>query len=577
MASSGSFNTSDYEGRYLMFLWSVQSQSVVTNQTKISWQLVGAGSAESSYYKAGNFKVVIDGSTVYSSTTRINLYSGTVVASGTYTLTHDSSGNKSFTASAQAGIYTYAVNCTGSDSFTLPQIARTSTINSVTGSKISDTYSVSYTEYATSFTNNLLISLSGGSTLQTITDYETGEDFTLSDTLKSAIYTATASSKTTVLSFKLATYSGSTLVGTSSAINVTVTVDDSTPTLNSISYVDSNSTTVAITGDNQYIIRNNSNLKVTASSMTAYNGATLTSLSVNFAGVTTTIDLSGTTLSSQIINVGTVNLSSDATLTVTLTDSRGYTAVKTTEVLIYDWVAPTAVISCARENNYYTDTYLLVNASYASLGGNNELTIKAYTKESTASSYGSAIDVTNNTSVTLSLDNTTSWNVKVVLTDKLGSTTYIIFVDRGQPIIYFDRIKSSVGINCFPSNTDSLEVNGIDIIKALYYQSGDTETINGLVTCGLLTSSSTKLRISIPLRKSYADLTPSVTSLNMYLRGINGVMTQYSEVVGASGFSITNIVTTDNILTLDIDNTNGYNIDTDTPVAVSIYSTITFT
>jgi hypothetical protein len=29
-----------------------------------------------------------------------------------------------------------------------------------------------------------------------------------------------------------------------------------------------------------------------------------------------------------------------------------------------------------------------------------------------------------------------------------------------MPIIYFDRLKSSVGINCFPQNEKSLEING---------------------------------------------------------------------------------------------------------------------
>ena len=199
MANSGSFNTSGYDGRYLTFSWSVQSQSVANNTTKIAWQLKGAGVGSVSWYKAGNFKVVIDGSTVYSSSARINLYNGTLVASGTYTFTHNSNGVKSFTASAEAGIYTVAVNCTGSGSFDLPNIARVSTINSISGSKVSDTFSVNYTEYSASFTNNLLIAINGQSTAQTITDYQSGAGFTLSTALKNAIYSATATTKTVTL------------------------------------------------------------------------------------------------------------------------------------------------------------------------------------------------------------------------------------------------------------------------------------------------------------------------------------------------------------------------------------------
>lgn len=59
--SSGSFNTTKYEVRYLTFSWAVKSQSVSNNSTTISWTLKGAGGSTTSYYKAGNFKVVING------------------------------------------------------------------------------------------------------------------------------------------------------------------------------------------------------------------------------------------------------------------------------------------------------------------------------------------------------------------------------------------------------------------------------------------------------------------------------------------------------------------------------------
>lgn len=463
MASNGSFNTTGYQGRYLKFSWSVQSQSVANNTTKISWRLEGAGNAQSSYYKAGNFKVVIDGTTVYSTgqNDRISLYNGTLVASGTYTLTHNSSGARNFTASAQAGIYTYAVNCSGSGSFSLPNIARVSTINSITGSQITDNFKVNYTEYSSAFTNNLLIAINGQSTGQTITDYQSGASFTLSNALKTAIYNATATSKTVTLAFSLATYNGSSLVGTSSATTVTVTINNATPTIGGVTYLDSNNATVAITGNNQYIIRNKSTLKATLSNLSAINGASLKKAEITIGGNTTTVNLSGTTVASQDVTIGTVNLSSNSAMTVVLTDSRDNTVTRTVNVLIYDWVAPTAVLSCNRESNYYTETNLLVNANYSTLGGNNTLTIKAYTKLSNASSYGNAIDVTNGEATVLSLDNTEAWNVKVVVADRLDSTTYVLYVDRGQPIIFFDRLKNSVGVNCFPADENSLEVNGL--------------------------------------------------------------------------------------------------------------------
>lgn len=134
MADSGSFNTSSYSSDdgtlYLKFEWSIKSQDPATNKTVINWSLKGAGLPRGYYYRAGGFKVVINGKTVYSKSTdyRIDLYADTVVASGTAEIIHDTDGTKEFSASAEAGIYYYAVNCRGSDSWDLTPIPRYATV-----------------------------------------------------------------------------------------------------------------------------------------------------------------------------------------------------------------------------------------------------------------------------------------------------------------------------------------------------------------------------------------------------------------------------------------------------------------
>ena len=132
MASSGSFNTNAYGDRYLTFNWSVASQDIANNRTTINYNLVGAGGGTGNWYKAGNFKIVINGTTVYetSQDDRITLYNGTVVTSGQFTIGHDGSGAKSFSASAEAGIYTYARNVSGSGSWSLPTIPRQANLTS---------------------------------------------------------------------------------------------------------------------------------------------------------------------------------------------------------------------------------------------------------------------------------------------------------------------------------------------------------------------------------------------------------------------------------------------------------------
>lgn len=574
MATSGSVSSNGYEGRYITFTWNLTTQNIKANTSLISWRLEGDGSAQSSRYKAGNFKVVIDGTTVYSTSQddRIWLYDGTLVSSGNYTFNHNSQGQKSFNVSIQAGIYTYAVNCRGNGSFTLPVISRISDITAVNGANITDPLSVTYTEYVASYTNNLIIAI-GEDRVQTINNYNSGASFTLDSAVLNSIYTAVTTAKTVNLNFRLQTYDGSTLLGTSDVVYKTFNINNSNPTIGSVDYIDSNSTTVAITGNNKYIIRNKSTLQVTVSTLTALNSATLSSITVAGGGVSQTRSLSGTSDSSEVFNLGTVNQSSNFTLTVTLTDSRGYTATNTLNILVYDYNLPTATINALRVDNYYTTTNVTVNATYASLGGHNTLSISAQYKKTTESSYSAAVTIVNGETKALSLDNNYEWNLKVIVADSLGSTTYNLIIGRGLPIWFVDRVKNSIGINCFPQYSDSLEVNGVDFFN---FHSGDTETISGLVTSGLITTNATKLRFSIPLKKSYAGLTVSFTSLQIYLRDVSGNMTQYAQVVGDSNFTITPIVTSDNILTVDVDKTTSYGITNDTPVAVSVYATISF-
>ena len=576
MASNGSFNTSAYDGRYLKFSWSVQSQSVVSNTTRISWRLEGAGIGNLDYYSAGNFKVIIDGTTVYSTgqNDRINFYNGTLVASGTYTLTHNANGSKNFTVSVQAGIYKYYVNCTGSYTFELPDITRVSTINSITGSKITDNFKVTYTEYSSTFTNNLLISINGQNTTQTIADYQSGASFNLSTTLKNEIYSATESANTVVLSFILETYSGSTLIGTSKATTVTININNSNPVIGSVSYIDSNSTTVAITGNNQYIIRNKSILSVALTNLSAINGANLIKVEITIGSNTTTVTLSGTT-ASTVVNIGAVNLSSNSILTVKLTDSRGNTATSNVTVLIYDWVAPTAVIECARLNNYYTDTNLLVNSNYSSLGGHNSITIKAYTKLSSASSYGSAINITDGTATTLSLANTDAWNVKVVVSDKLDSTTYILYVDKGLPLVFFDRLKSSMGVNCFPKNVESLEVNGIDILKSIYYFNGDQYKVNGRIVNGYITANCTAISFTLTMPKNMKNVTPTITELKVNVRNVvGGYVFPYNSsgynVLSDNSLSVSISHKEDDFITVTITSNTALNATNNTPLSITL-------
>ena len=162
MATSGSFNTTGYDGRYLTFSWEVKSQSVADNTTTITWYLRGAGDTTTHWYYTQNIRVTIDGVEVFNkprSDGQIQLRNGTVVTTGTYTFKHDDAGNRNFSAYAEAGIYQWAVNCTGSGSFSLPQIARASSIGSAADIVLGTNCSVKWVPLSAAFRYKLSFQL----------------------------------------------------------------------------------------------------------------------------------------------------------------------------------------------------------------------------------------------------------------------------------------------------------------------------------------------------------------------------------------------------------------------------------
>ena len=122
-------------------------------------------------------------------------------------------------------------------------------------------------------------------------------------------------------------------------------------------------------------------------------------------------------------------------------------------------------IPLKRRNNYENESYLTVNGTYSSVDSKNTLSIKYQYKKTSASSYSSLTNINNGQKVTLQLDKNYAWDFKIVLTDAFGSTTYNAVLAKGQFILFVDTKKLSVGINCFPTNTESLELNGVQVLE----------------------------------------------------------------------------------------------------------------
>lgn len=470
MSTSGTFKTSTYESACLQFDWSLKSQSTANNQSVISWTLKGAGIKSGYWYMAGPFKCTVNGTVVYQSSTRIKLYTGTLVASGELAIGHDTNGSKSFSAYAECAIYTSAVNCKGSDSWSLPDIGRASQPslntwpNNSPNFNIGDTIVVHMNRKSSVFTHTVVLKL--GSYSYTIGTDVTDNISLDTDRIASNLYAQMPDSNSMTGEIVVTTYSGSTEIGTSSCAIIAHVVN-SNPTFD-VSYEDSNSKTVAITENNQYIIRNNSTLKISVGNAQALNSATLKSITADVNGNAYTGTLNGST---GTINVGAINVSYDTEVTVKIVDSRGNAGQKKITVLVYDWTLPSAIIKLNRKSNYYSESILNVNANYSSIGEKNSVTIKYRIKKVANGTFSTYTTIQDNTDTNFTADNEFEWDVQVNVADKLGNTTYNLILPKGIPIAYADIKKYSFGVNCFPKHDNSLEVNGVCLSGQVLYSS----------------------------------------------------------------------------------------------------------
>lgn len=346
------------------------------------------------------------------------------------------------------------------------------------------------------------------------------------------------------------------------------------PSISGVTYQDTNSTTTNITDNNQQIISNQSTVQFTATGLTAINGASVSTCKLALNGNNYTMSISGSTATvSDLVIDSATNL----TGVVTLTDSRGLTATKNVTVTMLDWVLPNAIITLQRQNNYYDATDINVNADYSSIDGKNTITITAKYKQVTASTFTNTVTLQDGVTSTLTLNNKYEWNVQVIVTDLFGSTTYNLTVGIGLPIIYFDRLLHSVGINCFPVNEKSLEVNGFDLMV----NDGGTIEISDAVTGGRVSNSQKELRFSVTLPQFAVGLTPTVTTCKLNVRTSDGGYLLTSayvsggyDVMADSTLTVSCYLSSANLLTIDIDRNAAWSVTNNTPQTVDIVDLI---
>lgn len=249
------------------------------------------------------------------------------------------------------------------------------------------------------------------------------------------------------------TYSGDTLIGTSTA-NFTAYVTQDNPDV-SATIVDTNTTTVALTGSNIKFVRYFSKPKVTINA-TPKKKATIKSYKTVIAD-----GQSSTTQTTTFPKIDTNGI------VVSATDSRGWTGSQRYDTTFINYIklAFTSVV-IDRTESTSTTVYFKIKGNYFnnSFGAtSNTLSLK-WRWRKVGDDWSNYLNSTNSTSLTISgntfsfnaqptslvIDNNSVYEFEVVISDKLMAniSTGIIRVTKGTGVldIYKDKIQSNVDL-----------------------------------------------------------------------------------------------------------------------------------
>lgn len=282
ISADGFYDPSHYsqalEARYT-------SQSMDGNYTDIEIRVVNYSSSASYTWRTQSGAVNFTGA--YNDSASCATYPnyvnyGQVMLFSSKRVYHNADGTKSINLGAHLDAVIGGTRYNSNPPITnivIPKINRISPITNFTGNDVEGNFSATYTQYVPDYTQKLKIGISGGATLQTYDDYISGTNVTLNASSISAIetYMNANNANQVTLSAVIETYSGTTLIGTSSALTSVASFSNAEPTI-TYTEEETDAKVIAVLGTSGDVpVQNASKLKFTITP-TAKHGATISSV-----------------------------------------------------------------------------------------------------------------------------------------------------------------------------------------------------------------------------------------------------------------------------------------------------------
>ncbi len=387
---------------------------------------------------------------------------GTYYAKGSYTLitrdftwNHDSSGN--FSSYIGASLSTTFVSGSTGGVINLPSIPRQANVTSATDFTDEQNPTITFNNPG-GFRINARLEFAG-TNIQRDNIPNTGSyTFNLTDEERNLLR-----SKCTSNSMGVREVIGTCISGTTESLwswqDKIMTIVNANPEFTDFSYKDVNDKVVAVTGNNQVLVKGLSNLELLISSsnkMVAKKQTTAKNYIATIDNINVNTDYSEDDLT---IILGTINASGTQRLNVRAYDSRNNSTLAYKNINIYDYSKPVINATATRLNNFENQTTLSVSGTYSSLNidnvNKNTIVSLQYRYREEYGDWSGWLDLTstidNNSFVCndtiLSLDNTKSFDFEIQAIDKLQTTVVSLKIAIGEAIFFISSNKKACYIN----------------------------------------------------------------------------------------------------------------------------------
>ena len=379
-----------------------------------------------------------------------------------YTVKNKTSGTTSFYAKLK-DTNTNAIRNT-SDTYSLAVSPAGSKLGTIQDFTIESGLTIPITKYNSAFTDTLEIYLwdfGEYRLLKTISGITNGTKVTFTE---DELYATYSYNEALYREFRfiLTTKSGSTTIG-NSQVNGKGYIAQANPsfTASQVTVVDSNESTVAVTGSNAVFVLGKSTPKVTWTPATAQKRAEISNYNLYWKGQNP--QSQDSTDGTTGVSFG-LTASGNTTLEVTVKDSRGWSTKVSKGITVIPYSSPTAVITLRRENNYEDTTYFKIDAGFSSVvvdGVEKNFVNCKYRYKESGGNYGSWTTIADNVQTTLTLDKNKEFVFEVNVTDAFGtvfSNTYKLA--KGKFPLFIDTGMNAVGVNAFPKTGEAFRVEG---------------------------------------------------------------------------------------------------------------------